>query len=54
MILGPIVYRLGHVPFKDKRGVRFPLGPLLYTDSASHSTGRQVEWPGDSPWGHKI
>ena len=23
---GPFVYRLGHVPFTDERGVRFPYG----------------------------
>ena len=24
--IGPFVYRLGHVPFTDERGVRFPYG----------------------------
>ena len=27
ILIGPIVYRLGHMVFIHERGVRFPLGP---------------------------
>ena len=27
---GPVVYRLGHIPFTDKSWVRFPAGLLLF------------------------
>ena len=43
-LIGPIVYRLGHVVFILERGVRFPLGPpILYKAFKSGRTNHKID-----------